>query len=149
MLTVIFKSKNFQLFCMRFMRLFQQIRNHIFGKKFNHTVKALFTNNEGNTDETAEKTKNFFYKCVLELNFCFHQWPGRTKLLKSLHPTVYILAFHLLTVNIQVCICLARPPLILYMYDGEWYVLYPPIPLHITLAHIILCTTLQIKKMYM
>jgi hypothetical protein len=44
-------------------------KSYFWGKNFNHTVKALFTNNEGNTDETAEKTENLFYKCVLELNF--------------------------------------------------------------------------------
>jgi hypothetical protein len=57
----VIKVKNSNFFCMRFMRLFQRVRNHILGKKiFNHTVKALFTNNEGNTDETAKKTENFF-----------------------------------------------------------------------------------------
>ena len=60
-MNTVIKVKTSNFFCMRFMRLFQLIRNHIFGEKnFNHTVKALFTNNEGNTDETAEKTENFF-----------------------------------------------------------------------------------------
>ncbi len=40
-------------------------------------------------DETAEKTENNFdYKCVLELHFSTIKGPGRTKLLKSLHPNV-------------------------------------------------------------
>ncbi len=34
-------------------------KSYFWEKNFNHTVKALFTNNEGNTDETAEKTENF------------------------------------------------------------------------------------------
>jgi hypothetical protein len=33
--------------------------------------------------------RNFFYKCVLRNQFCDHQRPGRTKLLKSLYPNVH------------------------------------------------------------
>ncbi len=38
----------------------------------------------------SKKTEKLFYIRVLELNFCNNQWPGRTKLLKPLHPTVHL-----------------------------------------------------------
>jgi hypothetical protein len=42
---------------------------------------ALFANFKAEGDETAKKTKNVFYKCVLEFNL------ATVKMSKSLYPT--------------------------------------------------------------
>jgi hypothetical protein len=40
------------------------------------------------------KKQNFFYKCVLELNFATIVGPGRTKLFKPLYPNIYSYTVH-------------------------------------------------------
>ncbi len=63
----------------------------LFFWEFFFILLELFQTLNANADETAKKKrKNFSYKRVLELNFCNNQWPGRTKLLKPLHPTVHL-----------------------------------------------------------
>jgi hypothetical protein len=73
-------------------------------KKFFCSYKHIFETLEANKHETAQKTEeNIFLQMCLRIIFCNLQLVSRTRLLKSLYPTVHISCAYYKYTNILLC----------------------------------------------